>query len=235
MSEHYGYIYDFIYIFAAFVIVASIIIAVFVRKKKLDGRQKVMIAFLSIPFSSSIISMFHLVSFFILGNLNWMACILAITFEIGALASLISFSVMDRIKKTPIYAIFAILFLMQLIGNVYSSFEYTSFKMMENPQWLDTLKEFINTTVKIFGGEKVNDEYIKYILACFIGMPIPLISISFIKSLVDYVDTEKPNKPEEPAPDDTDETTDEPVIVEEEQTETKTDQSEDGDGLVVKI
>ena len=152
----------------------------------MDNKRKIVFAFLAIPFISSAISMVHIVSFFDLGNPMWMSYSLAIAFEIGSLASLVSFTIIDKLNKTPIYLIFVVLFLMQIIGNVYFSYNYVSRKLIEDPNWLTTFREFIDNTLTIFGGTP-GSPYTKYILSCVIGIPIPLISISFIKSLVDYL------------------------------------------------
>ena len=154
----------------------------------------------AIPFAASIISMIHIVSFFELGNPNWMSIALAITFEIAALASLISFTILDVLKGTrwSLYFIFVILFFMQMVGNVYYSFDYVTIKLIETGNWMVVFKEFLDTTVNLFTDELPNPSYTKYILSCAIGMPIPLISLSFIHILVKYLDkTDSDTKSEE--------------------------------------
>lgn len=156
-------------------------------------RKLVIIFFLSIPFLSSLISTLHIIRFFSLGNPNWMSLVLAVTFEIGSLASLMSFSVLDKIKKGPIYFIFGLLFIMQLIGNIYFSFDYVSQKVLQDPNWLLTFKELIGFII----GENPDSSLIKFILSLVIAVPIPLISISFTKSLVDYLESPKEEVKEE--------------------------------------
>src|SRR5437899_1150821 len=111
-------------------------------KNKLHHRL-IIAAFLSIPILSSFISMMHIVRFFSLGNPNWMAIILAITFEIGSLASLMSFSVLKQIKTGPVYFIFGVLFIMQLVGNIYFSFDWVSINILKDPNWLFTFRELL--------------------------------------------------------------------------------------------
>lgn len=164
--------------------------------KKMDVKHRITLSFLAIPFLASLISTIHIVSFFALANPTWMSIVLAFTFEVGSLASLVSFSILDKLKKGPIYFIFGVLFFMQIMGNVYFSFDYVSRKLLIDGSWINILKEFMTTAYNIFSSEEIDQKYIKFILSCVIGMPIPIISISFIKTLVDYLDStaEKPIK-----------------------------------------
>lgn len=157
-------------------------------------KKSIVIWFLSIPFAASIISMVHIVSFFEIGNVGWMAIVLAITFEVGAMASLVSFSVIHELKsgKYSIYFVFIILFLMQMIGNVYYSFDYVTKMVIEDANWIVVFKEFLDITVGLFTDELPSPSHTKYILSCVIGMPVPLISLSFIHSLVKYLEKKEP-------------------------------------------
>lgn len=157
-----------------------------------NPKKSIVASFLAIPFAASVISMVHIVSFFKIGNIDWMAMTLAITFEIAALASLVSFTVLNELKggKVTIYFVFIILFFMQMIGNVYYSFDYVTQKLLVEESWINTFKEFLDTTVSLFTDEMPSASYTKFILACTIGMPIPLISLSFIHILVKYLERE---------------------------------------------
>ena len=62
---------------------------------------------------------------------------------------------------------------------VYYSFDYVTIKLIETGNWMVVFKEFLDTTVNLFTDELPNPSYTKYILSCAIGMPIPLISLSF--------------------------------------------------------
>lgn len=150
-------------------------------------RKLVIFLFLSIPFLSSLYSTIHIVSLFDLGNPTWMSIGLAIAFEIGSIASLMSFSVLDKIKKAPIYFIFGVLFLMQLIGNVYFSFDYVTIKMLTQPDWLMTFRELLGFII----GDSPDNPLTKFVLSLIIGVPIPLVSICLTKSLVDYLESDK--------------------------------------------
>ena len=154
----------------------------------MNKKNIVTIAFLLTPIIASIISGIHIVHFFALGNPDWMSYFLAITFEIGSIASFIALSVMDRIKKSMVIFIFVILFFMQLIGNVYFSLEYVNQQLAINSSWLSTFSEMCHP---LFGD--IEQSTYKFILAITIGVPIPLVSLSFLKSLVDYLNVDAVN------------------------------------------
>ena len=146
------------------------------------NKKIVVIAFLLTPIIASIISCIHIVDYLNLGNPDWMSYFLAITFEIGSIASFVALSVLDKLKKGMVLFIFFVLFFMQLIGNVYFSFSYINIKLLTDPSWLNS---FIELVRPIYDAEEVSTY--KFILAMIIGVPIPLVSLSFLKSLVDYL------------------------------------------------
>lgn len=158
-------------------------------KNKEAMRRIIVASFLSVPVLASIISTLHLVNFFRLGNHDWMSYMLAVTFEVGSIASFVALSVLDKIKKGMIYFVFVILFFLQLIGNVYFSFEYINIMLATHPQWMATFMELVRP---IYEADSVSTY--KFILSIIIGVPIPLVSLSFLKSLVDYLKVDE-NKP----------------------------------------
>lgn len=150
--------------------------------------KKVIVAsFLAVPILASIISTLHITHFFSLGNPDWMSYFLAITFEVGSIASFVALSVLDKIRKGMVLFIFFVLFILQLAGNVYFSFEYINIKLSQDPAWMNT---FIELFKPIYDTDE-SSTY-KFILAMVIGMPIPLVSLSFLKSLVDYLKVDEP-------------------------------------------
>jgi len=143
--------------------------------------KSIVVTFLIIPFLSSIISTFHLIDFFKLGNWTWMSVILGVAFEVGSVASLLIITILDKIKLWMIYTIFIILVSMQIIGNVYFSFDFINKQLLINSQWLKSATELFSY---ILGNDI---QTIKIFLSFLIGTPIPLISLMFLKSTVDYL------------------------------------------------
>lgn len=153
-----------------------------VMESKTIGRKAIIAAFLAVPIMASIISTLHLVHLFLLGNPDAMSYFLSVAFEIGSVASFAALAVLHRLKKGMVILIFIVLFFMQLVGNVYYSFEYVNRMLLENPTWLASFTELLSP---LFG--KLAPATYKFILAIIIGVPIPLVSVSFLKSLVDYL------------------------------------------------
>lgn len=140
-------------------------------------------AFLVVPIVSSLISTVHAVDLFGLGNEVWMAFALAMVFELGQLSSLLTLAILDKINKFVVWSIFFLLASMQILGNIYYSFDFVTQRLIEDPNWLGSALELIN---KFTFGE-IDSSTAKFILALVIGIPVPVISIAFLKSLVDYL------------------------------------------------
>lgn len=140
-------------------------------------------AFLTVPIFSSLISTIHAIDLFALGNMYWMAICLALVFELGQLSSLLTLAILDKINKFMVWSIFIVLAVMQILGNVYYTFDFISQKLVVEPAWLTSALELMNK----IASSPIDPITGKFILALVIGIPIPLISIAFLKSLVDYI------------------------------------------------
>lgn len=132
--------------------------------------------FVSLYLIVSAISTIHVIDFFRLSNPDWLAVSLALAFEVGAAASLASLIVLDKMNKFMIWTLFIVLTLMQAMGNTYYAYTH--------------LTDF-NSWVELFG--LVDDDviYQKRMLSLISGAILPLVSLGFIKSLVDYIRPEK--------------------------------------------
>jgi hypothetical protein len=128
----------------------------------------------------SIISTIHVIDFFRLSNPNWLAISLALAFEIGAAASLASLIALDKMNKTIVWMLFIILTLMQAMGNTY--YAYTN--LSDFSKWSE-----------LFGLVEEEIIYQKRILSLISGAILPLVSLGFIKSLVDYIRPEPKETP----------------------------------------
>jgi hypothetical protein len=121
---------------------------------------------------TSLISTIHVIDFFKLSNPEWLSISLAIAFEIGAAASLASLVVLDKMNKIIVWCLFIILTLMQAMGNTYYAYSH--------------LNNF-NGWIELFGLVDEDLIYQKRILSIISGAILPLVSLGFIKSLVDYI------------------------------------------------
>ena len=139
--------------------------------------------FIAVPFLSSIISTIHLVDMYYLGNPSWISYTLAVSIEIGSLASFLTLSILSKLNKSIVWLVFIILFVMQMVGNVYFTYDWISNKIADTPTWLNNFKEML----EFFVYSTIPLPTVKMILSLVIGIPIPLISVLLLKSLADYV------------------------------------------------
>jgi ABC-type multidrug transport system fused ATPase/permease subunit len=151
-------------------------------------RNLIIGTFISVPILSSFISTIHIVSLFDLGNYSWMSILLAISFELGAVAAFLIPTILTNIKKGLIYSIFILLSLLQIIGNVFFSFSFIFNKLKIDPTWLDSFMAFVSN-FGVFSQSEVT-----LWLAVIIGVPIPLVALFFLKSWVDYLNMNKIDK-----------------------------------------
>ncbi len=156
-----------------------------IENKKELVKNIIIGTFTSIPLLSSLISTIHLIDLFNLGNPSWMSLTLAIAFELGSIASLLILVILDKINKGMVMTIFIILMIFQILGNVYFSFDYINKQLAMDPQWLGSFQELISYFVS---GDII---LMKVVVAFLVGVPIPLISLFFLKSVVDYLKFEE--------------------------------------------
>ena len=90
----------------------------------MNKRKIFIILFAILYISVAFVSTFHAIAFFGLANLTWIAVLLAITFEIGQAAVL--FSILTNATKNKIipWFLMIVLTIVQVLGNVYSSYQY---------------------------------------------------------------------------------------------------------------
>ena len=78
------------------------------------------------------ISFCHAIQFFNIGNVQWMSITLAFAFELGLALSLAAILLSDENKKQTLpWILMVVLCLVQVVGNVYSTFKYISLSETE--------------------------------------------------------------------------------------------------------
>jgi hypothetical protein len=127
----------------------------------------------------SVISTIHVIDFFRLSNPEWLAISLAVAFEVGAAASLASLVVLDKMYKFIVWSLFITLTLVQAMGNTFYAYSH--------------LNNF-NQWIELFGLVDEDLIYQKRILSIISGAILPLVSLGFIKSLVDYIKPDEDEK-----------------------------------------
>ena len=135
--------------------------------------------FCRLYFLVATISMINSVAFFDLahdGVMNWA---LAIGFELGAAASLAAIIILDKTNKTMVWALFMLLTAFQMMAN-----SFHAFINLENYMpWIE-----------LFGLEEAEPIFQKRVLSIVSGAILPIVALGFIKSLVDYIRPEQPEK-----------------------------------------
>jgi hypothetical protein len=161
--------------------------------KTANFKRAIVFCFILVPLLSSIISTVHLVDFFYLGNPSWISYTVALAIELGAVASFLTLSILSKLNKTIVWGMFFILFFMQVIGNVYFSYDWVTKQIAADSNWLTNFREMMEFFIY-----KVDMKTSKMILSLLIGVPIPLISVFLLKSTTDYLgtDAETPKEPE---------------------------------------
>lgn len=140
----------------------------------------IIISFLLVPLIVSVVSTIHVINFFELSNHYALAVTLAIAFEVGALSALAGLVAMGKINKNVVWFIFILLTIFQMMGNVYFAYDIITNRMKTNP-------ELIKNWAELFGLVDDDPVTIKRIIAIFSGAVLPIVSLSFLDLLIDYI------------------------------------------------
>lgn len=146
-------------------------------------RKIFLILFAILYISVALVSTFHAISFFGLANNSWVSVMLAITFEIGQAAVLFSIltGASGKNKVIP-WILMCVLTLVQVLGNVFSSYEYLITNSGDN---LRFFKE------PIFVWTDLPDDQCNVILTYIIGAILPIVALLMTSMVTNYL-----NKPE---------------------------------------
>ena len=157
-------------------------------------RKIFLILFAILYISVALVSTFHAISFFGLANNSWVSVMLAITFEIGQAAVLFSIltGASGKNKVIP-WILMCVLTLVQILGNVFSSYEYLITNSADN---LRFFKE------PIFVWTDLPDDQCNVILTYIIGAILPIVALLMTSMVTNYL-----NKYEEPIKEIKDDTT----------------------------
>ena len=128
------------------------------------------------------VSTYHSVSLFSISNDTWLAIILAIAFEVGQAAVLFSLLV-DKQQKTMPWILMGVLTLVQVIGNVFSSYQWAAIHSMDEMQY------FTNSVLFFLQDPdpQVNQVMISYIT----GAILPIVSLCMTSMVVNVSGVDK--------------------------------------------
>ena len=156
--------------------------------------------FAALYLSVALVSGIHAVAFFSLANAPALGVMLAITFEIGQAAVLFSLLTNpNQRKKIMTWVQLSIFTLVQILGNVYSSYKYIVSNSIEN---LRFFKE------PVFIWTDLPDQMCNVIITYLVGGILPISALLLTEMLTSYLYKEenkvpeliKEDKKEEPEP-----------------------------------
>ena len=151
--------------------------------KKFTTRNLFLCLFAILYLSVAAVSTFHAFHFFGLANNSVMAAMLAGTFEIGQAAVLFSLLTdSDNRKKYMPWVLMCILTLVQVLGNVFSSYEYIITNSMDN---LKYFKEPIFICTKL-PGQQAN-----VIITYIQGSLLPIVCLLLTSMVTSYLSKEE--------------------------------------------
>ena len=157
-----------------------------IKTKKFTTRNLFLCLFAILYLSVATVSTFHAFHFFGLANNSVMAAMLAGTFEIGQAAVLFSLLTdSDNRKKYMPWVLMCILTLVQVLGNVFRSYEYIITNSMESLRYF---KE------PIFIWTNLPDEQANVIVTYIQGSLLPIVCLLLTSMVTSYLSKEENNK-----------------------------------------
>jgi hypothetical protein len=145
-------------------------------------------AFLVPILTVAFVSISHVTTWYGISNPFSWAIYLSIGIEIAALSALAAISAQMGKK---VYFPFAIVTLIQFLGNIYFSYQFIDINSKSFIDWV----ELVDPIVSFMGVESGDMVGHKRFLALFSGGMLPIISLSFLHMLVKFEEEEKKKKP----------------------------------------
>ena len=138
-------------------------------------REKIMsIIFISLYILVSFVSISHLFEFIQITDSTSISVLQSIGYALGTAASIFSFTLLNKANRGLVLTLFVILMIMEIIGNVYHAYTH-----------LDLQK--VKLFSELLGVDDFESKDQKRIFALLVGLPIVLISMGYIKVLINYI------------------------------------------------
>lgn len=145
------------------------------------------IAFLVPILTVAFVSISHVTKWYGLSNPITWSIYLSIGIEIAALSALAAISAQMGRK---VYFPFAIVTLIQFIGNIFFAYQFIDVNSQSFKDWID----LVDPLVSFMGVESGDIVGHKRFLALFSGGMLPIISLSFLHMLVKFEEEDRKNK-----------------------------------------
>lgn len=150
-------------------------------------KQILTILFSILYLAVGFVSVYHSINFFTISNEPWLAIILAIAFEVGQAAVLFSLLTNKEKKKIMPWILMGVLTAVQVLGNVYSSYQH----MVINNS--DLIKYFTDSV--LFFVKDPNPQVNQVMISYITGAILPIVALCMTSMVVDVSGAE--NKKEE--------------------------------------
>ena len=128
------------------------------------------------------VSVYHAINFLAISNENWLAIILAIAYEIGQAAVLFSLLVNKSQKVMP-WILMIVLTAVQVLGNVYSSYQYAAINSAEE------IKYFTDSV--LFYLQDPNPQVNQVMISYITGAILPIVALCMTSMIVDVSGVDK--------------------------------------------
>jgi hypothetical protein len=150
-------------------------------------KSLIYVAFLVPILTVAFVSISHVSTWYGLSNPVTWSIYLSIGIEIAALSALAAISAQMGRK---VYFPFAIVTLIQFIGNIFFAYQYINIDSQSFKDWID----LVDPLVSFMGVESGDIVGHKRFLALFSGGMLPIISLSFLHMLVKFEEEDRKNK-----------------------------------------
>lgn len=124
------------------------------------------------------VSTYHAIAFFALSNPTWLAVVLAIAFEVGQAGVL--FSILTNTRKedknTLPWVLMSILTIVQVLGNVFSSYRYM---IVHNTDQIDYFTKSV-----LFFVQSPNPDYNYVMISYITGAILPVVALCMTSMVV---------------------------------------------------
>lgn len=150
------------------------------------------IVFAVVPLAASVVSIIHVYKLILIGNSVPLAITISILIEITALSTLATVVFRVKVPNFWLWVLLILVFVIQSAGNVYYSFYFIMNNLNVSEMYGGILFDALNLIRKAFvGADPLTGEYVQpgrdimsLFMACFMGLPIPVISLILTHYLV---------------------------------------------------
>lgn len=142
--------------------------------------------FIVLYMAIAFVSTYHAIAFFGLSNPMWLAVVLAVAFEVGQAGVL--FSILTNTnkedKKTLSWILMSILTVVQILGNIFSSYK---FMILNNADQIDYFTKSV-----LFFVQSPNPEYNYVMISYITGAILPVVALCMTSMVARMLRSETP-------------------------------------------